>query len=240
MTTIMTTEHPDYTLYYWPVPLRGHPLRAILSYAGANWEEGDPGQGAQIMNAAPDDQPVPFMGLPFLIDHKNDFALSQMPAIAYYLGEALGLLPDTSEGRALCMKVNNDANDVMDEITLQGGMLMWSDESWQAWVPNLKRWMGMWESLGKRHGLTEESGYLLGTTDPTIADIVTATLWVTMCERFPKIGSLLKETAPCTTALAHRMWAMPTLAKFGKDSDESYGDSYCGGQIEESLRSIIG
>ncbi|MCL2654546.1 MAG: glutathione S-transferase [Coriobacteriia bacterium] len=236
----MTTENPDYTLYYWPVPLRGHILRAILSFAGADWEEGDPGYGAQVMNAAPTDQPVPFMGLPLLIDHTRDFALSQMPAIAFYLGEALGLLPDAPEGRALCLKVVNDTNDVLDEITLQGGMLMWTDESWQAWLPNLRRWMGMWEALGARYGLTETDGYLLGTPGPTIADVATATLWVTMCERFHPIGKMLMEEAPLTAALAHRMWATEALANFGQDTHERYGDAYCGGQIEASLRQVVG
>jgi len=236
----MTTENPDYTLYYWPAPFRGHFIRAILAYADADWEEGDPGQGAQMMNAPAADQPVPFMGLPLLIDHRNDSALSQMPAIVFYLGELFGLMPDTPEGRALCLKVTNDANDVIDELTLQGGMLMWTDESWQAWLPNLKRWMDMWEVLGTRHGLTATAGYLLGTPEPTIADIVTATLWVTMCERLPRIGEILKAQAPCTTALAHRMWELPALAKFSQEANERYGDEYCGGQIGTSLREVAG
>ena len=236
----MATENPDYTLYYWPAPFRGHFIRAILAYAGADWAEGDPGHGAQMMDADASDQPVPFMGLPILIDHKNEFALSQMSAIAFYLGEVLHLLPDTSQGRALCLKVINDANDVIDEITLQGGMVMWTDESWQVFTEgNLRRWMSMWEVLGERCGLTETDGYLLGTPEPTIADIVTATLWVTMCERFTPIGEILKEEAPRVTALAHRMWDMPALADFGKDADGCYGDSYCGGQIEASLREVV-
>lgn len=236
----MTIANPDFTFYYWPVPFRGHFIRAILTYAGANWAEGDPGQGAAIMNADADDQPVPFMGLPLLVNNKDNFALSEMPAIAYYLGEKFGLLPDSPEGRALTLKVVNDANDVIDEITLQGGMMMWTEESWLAFVPHLKHWMRLWESLGKRNGLTETSGYMLGGSEPGIADIVTATLWVTMCERFTPIGTMLKEEAPCVTALAHRIWAIPSLASFGQDALERYGDSYCGGQIGASLCEVAG
>ena len=31
----------DYTLYYWPVPFRGQPIRAVLAHVGASWEEMD-------------------------------------------------------------------------------------------------------------------------------------------------------------------------------------------------------
>lgn len=233
----MTTENPDYTLYYWPGPFRGHFIRAILSYAGANWAEGT--DDFELVNAAPADQPVPFMGLPILVNNQNGFAVSQMPAIAFYLGEELNLMPDTPEGRALCLKVVNDANDVIDEITLQGGMVMWTDERWQGFIPHLKHWMSIWEVLGKEHGLSETDGYLLGTLKPTIADIVTATLWMTMRERFAPIGEMLDAEAPCTAALARRMWEMPVLAEFAKDTTEQYGDSYCGGQIEASLREVV-
>ncbi len=233
----MTAEHSDYTLYYWDGPFRGHFISAILTYAGVSWNEG---KGAAVLvNTEPDKQPVPFMGLPLLIDNVSGFALSQMPAIAFYLGEKLGLLPDTLEGRALSLKVVNDANDVIDELTLQGGMKMWTEENWQGFLPNLKRWMHMWEVLGAQHGLTETSGYLLGTSEPTIADIVTATLWMTMRERFASIGELLDAEAPATAALAQRMWALPALAKFSQWAFERYGDAYCGGQIEASLRRVV-
>lgn len=233
----MTHTTFDYILYYWPVPFRGHFIRAILTYVNANWDEGE--EVGKMMSASPSNQPIPFMGPPMLIVNKNNFSISQMPAIAFYLGETFNLLPNTSEGRALTQKVINDANDVIDEITLQGGMEMWTDEKWQAFVPRLKRWMSFWEVLGKRCNLTADTGTLLGTTDIGIADIVTATLWMTMRERFPSIGEMLDEEAPYTAALAKRLWEIPIFDKFSKNSFEKYGNSYCGGQIEKSLRKVV-
>lgn len=227
----------DYTLYYWPAPFRGHFIRAILTYAGANWEEG--ANPAVIRGADAVDQPVPFMGLPMLVNNQNGFSLSQMPAITYYLGERFNLLPADLEEKAMALKVINDANDVIDELTLQGGMMMWTLEAWTEFVPRLKRWMSFWEVNGTRHGLTLEHGYLLGTEKATIADIVTATLWQIMRERFPKLGTLLDEVAPKTAALAQRLWAEDPLAQFAKDTYEQYGDTYCGGYIEQSLRKVI-
>ena len=85
----------DYTLYYWPVPFRGQFIRAILAHAGKTWEESDV---EALMALPPSKQPVPFMGPPVLIDQSTDFALSEMPAIALYLGETLNLLPPTPKG----------------------------------------------------------------------------------------------------------------------------------------------
>lgn len=229
----------DYSLYYWPVPFRGHFIRAILAYAGKSWNERS-GEVAALMEQAPAQQPVPFMGPPVLIDEKNGFALSQMPAIAFYLGETLGLMPDSPQGRAMTLKIVNDANDVIDEITQEGGREMWTEEKWREFLPRLRRWMSFWEAVGLRHDLEEEAGFLLGTATANIADIVTATLWCTLRERFPQIGTMLDDQAPRTAALCSRLWQTPALRAFAKDSDQRYGDSYCGGQIGQSLRKVAG
>ena len=57
--------------------------------------------------------------VPTLTD--GDVVVSENPAIAIYLGERLEMLPTTIEGRALSAKIVNDANDVLDELTLNGG-----------------------------------------------------------------------------------------------------------------------
>lgn len=222
----------DYTLYYWPAPFRGHFIRAILTYANANWEEGE--NVAARMRAKTQDQQVPFMGPPMLVNNTNGFALSQMPAIAYYLGEKFNLLPETVEGKALALKVINDANDVIDELTLQGGMEMWTQESWQDFIPRLKRWMSFWEVLLER----SRTPYLIGSVQPMISDIVTATLWMTVSERFPIIDEILEETAPKTRILSQKLWENE-LSQFARRSWETYGNSYCGGQIEQSMRKVI-
>lgn len=169
----------DYTLYYWSAPFRGQFVRAVLAFAGQSWTEaGDEAVGA-LMAGPPEDMPVPFMGPPLLVDRTGGVAVSQMPAIVFHLGETLGLLPTDPALRALTLKVVNDANDVIDELTLDGGRQMWTAERWAAFVPRLRRWMTLWEDLGRRHGLTARSGLMLGGEAPGVADVVTATLWST-------------------------------------------------------------
>lgn len=229
----------DYDLYYWSVPFRGQFVRAVLAYAGRTWTEGGDAAISSLMRGPVSKMPVPFMGPPLLIDKKADFAISEMPAIVLYLGETLKLLPETASLRAMTMKIVCDANDVIDEITQDGGREMWTEKSWQSFVPRLRKWMSLWEETGERHGLQADSGCLLGEEHPGIADIVTATLWSTMADRFGSIGRILKESAPKTAALAQRVSALPALEKLAAKARDEYGDAYCGGQIEASLRKVV-
>ncbi|AMJ59696.1 glutathione S-transferase [Bosea sp. PAMC 26642] len=229
---------PDYTLYYWSVPFRGQFVRAVLAWADKEWREAGDEEIGKLMKRPVEDMPVPFMGPPLLIDHVNDFAIAEMPAIVLYLGETLERMPATAPLRALTMKIVNDANDVIDELTLQGGQSMWTDAKWRAFVPRLEKWMSFWEETGRRHGLTEEAGFLLGGREPGIADVVTATLWMTMAERFAEIASILDRAAPLTSALARRVAAIPALANLAERARLDYGDAYCGGQIEIALRKV--
>lgn len=228
----------DFDLYYWPVPFRGQFIRGILAFAGKSWSEHDSDEIGALMGKAPADQPVPFMGPPLLVDGASGFAIAEMPAIALYLGDRFGLLPSSAEGRALSLKVVNDANDVIDEITLDGGREMWTADSWREFVPRLRRWMEIWEATGRAHGLEADGGTLLGTEAPGVADVATAVLWSTMADRFATIAALLEEAAPRVAALVWRMQAMPALARLAEDSRRDYGDAYCGGQIEQSLRKV--
>jgi glutathione S-transferase len=230
----------DYTLYYWSVPFRGQFVRAVLAWAGKTWNEAGDGEIAKLLNSDADGMPVPFMGPPLLIDHSNDFAIAQMPAVIFYLGETLGRLPHEPAERAMTMKIVNDANDVIDEITLQGGMMMWDKPRWDDFVPRLTKWMSFSEEVGRRHGLTAEAGYLLGSDEPGIADVVTATLWLTMAERFSVISSLLETTAPAVAGLSRRIGRLPPLQALAERARQEYGDAYCGGQIEASLRKVAG
>jgi glutathione S-transferase len=230
----------DYELYYWSVPFRGQFVRAVLAFAGKSWSEGGDAAIAKLMNGPVKQMPVPFMGPPILIDKKADFALAQMPAVILYLGETLNLLPAAPALRAMTMKIVNDANDVIDEITLDGGRQMWTEKRWREFLPRLKTWMSLWEETGRRHGLKTDSGFLLGGKAPGVADVVTATLWSTMTERFPKIATILGKTAPMTAALTQRVANLPPLAKLAAKARKDYGDAYCCGQIEASLRKVLG
>ena len=229
----------DYDLYYWPIPFRGQFVRALLAFAGKTWTEHDGAAISKLMHAAVKQKPVPFMGPPLLIDKHADFAIAQMPAVVLYLAETLKLMPATPALRALTMKIVNDANDVLDEITLSGGRQMWTEKRWEDFVPRLQQWMSFWDETGRRHGLKAKSGFLLGGEAPGVADVVTAVLWSTMTDRFPKIAEMFTHAAPLTAALTRRVADLPPLAALAAKAREEYGDAYCGGQIEASLRKVL-
>ena len=230
----------DYDLYYWSLPFRGQFVRAVLAFAGKTWTEVGDDAIATLMAGTVRDMPVPFMGPPLLIDKTAGFAIAQMPAVVLYLGETLDMMPTTPALRAMTMKIVHDANDVIDEITQHGGREMWTQERWQDFVPRLAKWMSFWEETGRRHGLKAGSGFLLGGEAPGIADIVTATLWSTLTDRFSTIATLLDQAAPMTADLTHRIAALPPLAALAAKTRQAYGETYCGGQIEASLRKVLG
>ncbi|MFC5344529.1 glutathione S-transferase [Brevundimonas staleyi] len=230
----------DYTLYYWSVPFRGQFVRAVLGWAGKTWDEaGDEAIGA-LMEGPVKSMPIPFMGPPVLVDHANDFAVSQMPAILLYLGESLDLMPTDPAGRALTLKVVCDANDVIDELTRDGGKSMWTEDRWAEFQPRLEKWMSFWEEIGLRHGLKAKEGFLLGGSEAGLADVATATLWTTIVDRFPAIGETLDRVAPHTAALARQVSALPALVEVAEQARANYGDAWSGGQIEKSLRKVLG
>jgi glutathione S-transferase len=229
----------EYELLYWSVPFRGQFVRAVLAYAGKSWSEPGDGKISALMAGKVSDMPVPFMGPPVLIDNQSGFALSQMPAIIYYLGDSLGLLPTTPQLRGMTLKVVNDANDVIDELTLNGGRDMWTEERWQRSIPRIEKWMTMWEELGRRHGLADDTGFLLGGDHPALADVITATLWTTISDRFSRLKTLLVDTAPRTMALSERISSLPALAELRAKARSEYGDAYAGGQIGASMKTYL-
>ncbi|MGV3579653.1 glutathione S-transferase family protein [Brevundimonas sp.] len=230
----------DYTLYYWSAPFRGQFVRAVLGWAGKTWDEAGDDKIYALMEGPIEAMPVPFMGPPVLVDHANDFAVSQMPAILLYLGESLDLMPKDAVGRALTLKIVCDANDVIDELTRDGGKSMWSEDRWTAFQPRLEKWMSFWEETGRRHGLKAKAGYLLGGDQPGLADVVTTTLWTTIVDRFPAIGKTLDKTAPHTAALARRVSELPALFDVAQKACADYGETWSGGKIEASLRKVLG
>lgn len=228
----------DYDLYYWPVPFRGQFVRAVLAFAGKTWTEREDAIPA-LMGGSVADMPVPFMGPPVLVDTSAGFAVAQMPAIILYLGETLNLLPATAGLRAMTVKIVNDANDVIDDVTLDGGRVMWTARRWRQFKPRLEKWMSLWEETGRRHGLAAESGFLLGGETAGIADVVTAVLWSTMTDRFSAIGTMFENAAPLTAGLTRRVAGLAPLVKLAAQARRDYGDLYCGGEIEASLRSVL-
>jgi glutathione S-transferase len=220
----------EFTLYYWPVPFRGEFIRAILAHQGASVDEPDSAAIAAMMETEPAAQPVPHMAPPMLVHTPSGQAVAEMPAICLWLGQRFGLMPGDPFGDALAMKLVNDANDVLDELTLDGGKSMWTAESWAEYQPRLRRWMRIWQA-------TQDRGWLPSDREG-LAQIVTATLWGVMTERLPSLRPMLEAEAPGIARLADRLRALPTLAAQAQDSRDRFGEVWCGGEIEMSLRRV--
>jgi len=230
----------DFTLYYWPLPFRGQFLRAAMAFAGASWDEPGMEAVAEVKDRAPPDQPVPFMAPPLLVDHGAGVSVAQMPAALAWLGGRFELMPADPALAALTHKIVADANDVLDEVTRFGGRSMWTREEWEGFAgARLPRWMEIFEQTGRAHGLTREGGYMLGTPEPGLADLVAAVLWVTMTDKLAGLRPMLEARAPAIAALGERVMARPALAEMRAETDARFGAAWCGGQIEASLREML-
>jgi glutathione S-transferase len=230
----------DYTLFYWPIPFRGQFVRAVLAHAGKDWDEPGADAVAERMEADVAAQPAPFMAPPLLHDRAADLYLAQLPAILAHLGAAFDLIPEDPRRAALTHKIVGDAHDVLEEVTRHGGEQMWTQSDWDAFFAGrLPRWMGIFEETGLRHGLGRESGHILGTEGPGLADLVTTILWFTMADKLPRIEDCLQRAAPRVAALSHRVAALPAIVDMRADTDARFGDVYCGGEIERSLRRVL-
>ncbi|WP_394688405.1 glutathione S-transferase [Hoeflea sp.] len=230
----------DYTLHYWPIQFRGQFIRAVLAYADASWNEVGFDDIIAQKSAEPSAQLIPHMGPPVLTDHSCDVCISQMGAVLTYLGGKHGLTADDLVHRAMTTKLIDDANDVLYEMTRHNGAQQWTSETWSEFQPRLQRWMEIFEETGRRHGLTAQSGFILGTETLCLADLVVATLWGTMTTKLPALRPMLETRAPAITGLCNRIAALPSQTALRKSSDASFGDAWCSGEIEASLRAVTG
>ena len=231
---------PSYTIYYWPIAIRGNFVRVLLAQAGVLYAEAPiPELGA--LRALPvNEQPYPSMAPPFLHDHEEDVFLSQTTSIVHYLGNKLNLFPDSNQKVSLCLKIMLDANDVLSELTKgsQGGP--WKAEDFQKFIEGrFVKWLSIFEEGGIRHGLSEDDGYYLGTESPSVADLVVFSLWNTMERCLPALSPILRTQAPRVLALCDRLAATPNLSAFIKKQEEVYGHRYCSPGMEPSLRKVI-
>ena len=217
----------DYTLYYWPIPFRGHFVRYALARAGATWDEPGMEALAQLKNLPPADQPTPFMGPPVLVDHGTGQALSQMPAIVMHLGRAHGLIGDAD----LALRLLCDANDVLFEITRGHGAQMWDRGSWATFRDQrLGRWLAMHDHLA------QDLLQGLDPTHPGLEALTLTALWHTMADHLPALRPQLTACAPGLMTLVDQVAATPALARMRAPWQ---GTGYCGGQIEASLLDML-
>lgn len=226
----------EYRFYYWEGPFRGNFIQLMLEDVNAKYTRHDatkiyPDKSLTICN--------PGMAPPYLFDCKTEQYLAQMPAILMYLGRKYDYLPKRSTTLALALKTILDCNDVLYEITNFHGLKMWDKKTWNSFRNSrLLDWMKIFEKTGLSHGLKNHKGFLLGSTI-SVADIATTALFGTLVYCFPQLKQDLNLHAPHIAALCQRIESRPKIQAFLAQQREVYGNSYCGGQIEKSLRKMI-
>ena len=229
-----------YRLYYWPIPFRGVFIQYLLDHAGVDYDIANFDETSQLKSTDIIDQSVPCMAPPMLHDYHHDRYLSQMPAIVTYLAGELGYSPNDTYLDYQALKVLLDSNDVLSDLTNANGSQMWTHDHWQLFrSQRLVRWLGIFEETGRRNGLCENSGYLLGTAHASYADIAAAALFGTMARCLPELDSDIRCNAPAVHGLCRRIEASERIQHTITRQQSEIGNAYCGGQIEQSIRSML-
>ena len=228
-----SASEASYQLCYWPIPFRGCFVSYLFAYRNEPLEEiSDFDEIRQILDLDPEAQEVPFMGPPMIRELATGRTLSQMPAIVLYVSEHLDLRPEDPYDLAMCMKILMDCNDVLMEICRYNGSMMWEYQDWQHFRSvRLPRWMRIFEESLNRGFVGEDT--------VSFADIGIYALFGNMTRCLPDLDADLREHAPGIHALCARIGSTPSLASYVAGQEESFGDLYCGGQIEASIRAVL-
>ncbi len=229
-----------YQLYYWPIYFRGDFIRLILEDAGVAYQENSVEELIKIKSLPIKEQPFPAMAPPFFHDPENDLFINQMPAIVLYVSNKLNYITNDIVKDNLGLKLVLDCNDVLAEITNLNGSKMWEHNDWKDFRKNrLKKWLEIFEEFGKKYGLGSNSETMLGTENITFADISTYALWGTMTRCIHELRADLETHAPNIAALCDRISVRKNISKYLKEKQDIWGNLYCGGQIEKSIRKMI-
>lgn len=223
----------QYQLYYWRIPFRG----CFISYQFAYADEpllmsNDFTDIRNLMAQPPAEQPIPFVGPPVLIELSTGRAINQMPAIVLYIAEKLNLKPQNAFETAMCTKVLMDCNDVLMEICCYNGSSMWQRENWINFrTERFPKWLRLFEESLNR-------GFI-GREQVTFADIAVFALFGNMMRCLTELEVDIRHHAPNIYALCKKIGSQPSLKKKVESEAEQFGQTYCGGQIEESIRKML-
>ena len=222
-----------FQLYYWPIPFRGCFVSYLFAYRDVPLiETSEYDEIRELLAADPDEQGIPFMGPPLLYEQESDRCLSQMPAIVLYVSRELDLLPQDPFELAIAMKILMDCNDVLMEICRYNGSMMWQREEWKRFRSDrLPHWLEIFEeSLDRGH---------IGKVEATFADIGVYALFGNMMRCLPELDPDVRRHAPGIHAHCQKIGSVPSIKAYVASEEERYGNLYCGGQIEQSIRKML-
>lgn len=211
-------------------------MELVLAESGCNYKRLD---AAELYPEKSLKVNYPGMAPPYLYDCKAKKYLTQMPAILTYLGAKHGLLPKPIENQYLALKVIADCHDVLLEITNCYGEKMWNRKEWNEFR-NVRfvKWLQIFEKIGRRKGLKRTSGFLLGST-LSVADLAVTALLGPIFYTFPKLKPHIESQAQYVFSLCQRIESRPRIQLLLQKQRTEWGDVYCGGQIEKSLRKMV-
>ena len=235
-----------FKFYYWPIGFRGNFIRCLLAFKGIPFTECPVSELVPLRNADLRDGATKaiFMAPPLLYDSSHDLYISQMSAIVGHLGRVTGMMPQGLVEQAVTMNVLGNCNDILNEITRQCGFKMWTRKEFETFrSTRLVKWFAIMETTAtRRGGLEMGKGYFFGSIEPTLVDIALFACFATLEEGLPELSRDFRAECPSIAALIDRLRASSdslTQLMEIQMRNAPEGATYCGGQIEKSLREVL-
>ncbi len=221
-------------LFYWDVPFRSVPIRLLFRVAGQSLSLPDSAAVTALKVQDVRLQPVPSMAPPFLLNQGEGIALSQMPAIVLYVSQRFELMQSTPLAAAQLMKVRGDMNDILCEVTRNNGQMMWEVAAWKEFLRHrLPRWAEISVVNAERYGKMAHSG------QPNAVDLMQWAIWGSLQRAFPSLQPWFKKYAAGVLDLLDERERVPPVQRFFEQEQAEFGQHYCGGMIEKSLRQML-
>ncbi len=214
----------NYELFYWPmIPGRGEYVRLALEHAGAAYVDvarKPPEEGGGVKNLVAflgaAEAPLPFAP-PVLVD--GEVRLGQTAAILDYLGQRLGLAPDSATGQSTALMHQLTVSDLVSEAHDThhpvGTGLYYEDQKAEALLrarsfrdTRLPKFAGYFERVLEGTGDWLDAGFM------SYADLSLFQTLEGIAYAFPNTWARVSSDTPALRTHRNRVAALPSLAPY--------------------------
>lgn len=211
----------EYELYYWPIQGRGEFARLILEDAGAQYVDvGRQPDGIERLEHVLEGGESALLPFAPPILRAGQLWLAQSAQIASFLGERLGLAPDSEQGRLAARTIMLTIADFIDEVhdthhpiavdkyyDEQKPAALQRAESFR--TARLPKFLGYFERNLER----SRAGVFVGS-EVTYVDLAAFQICEGLTYAFPRAFAALHASVPKLLALRDRVASRPRLAAY--------------------------
>ena len=115
-----------------------------------------------------------------------------------------------------------------------------NQEDWDEFIATrFVRWMQIFEQTAIKNGVTENR-YYFASANAGVADLALHAMFATMKRCLPSLSPNLRQNAPLVMSVCDRISQNSGIKELVDKQTAEHGEFYCGGEIEKSIRGVLG